>query len=351
MTAAITTEASRPKTASAGAAAKRRRAEQLPFYVAGAVLLAAYLAICLHTRTPWPWGRVVHEDGRRTLWQTIFYFEHAVRELPLDLLLGEAVAGGMVFFYPAARLGGSAGLRQRTSLLRHFGALALVVLASIVGGALWTGGGRVLLDNLGQMHTRSGAPLAWGAHWRYHFLERLATIYLAFCAVGLHWMSAGLPRQGGARGRFMPFGLTLGSFVALSVLFRLSGEPFREPTFLGHEARELFTHALVTLPLALGTCFWLRRQVAARGIAASPGRLRWPVYFTGALAVSLGAYLAAGVWLTGAAARGQSRDLVTLICPHFFEHSFTYLVVPLAAGLGYLWLVRGPRQPRSRVVG
>ena len=31
---------------------------------------------------------MVHEDGRRTLIETILYFEHATRELPLDVILG-----------------------------------------------------------------------------------------------------------------------------------------------------------------------------------------------------------------------------------------------------------------------
>ena len=36
--------------------------------------LASLMAICIHTGTLWPWGVVVHEDGRRTLAETVFYF-------------------------------------------------------------------------------------------------------------------------------------------------------------------------------------------------------------------------------------------------------------------------------------
>ena len=36
-----------------------------------------------------------------------------------------------------------------------------------------------------------------------------------------------------------------------------------------------------------------------------------------------------------AASHGQTTDIAMLLCPHFFEHGFTYLVVPLVAALVY----------------
>jgi len=39
-------------------------------------------------------------------------------------------------------------------------------------------------------------------------------------------------------------------FTALSIVFGLDLKPFTDPVFLGHQAREAFTHGLVTLPLA-----------------------------------------------------------------------------------------------------
>src|SRR5437870_5447587 len=59
-------------------------------------LAAAFVTICVHFHTAWPWNVTVHEDGRRTLRQTIFYFEHALGELPLELLLAAAVSGALL---------------------------------------------------------------------------------------------------------------------------------------------------------------------------------------------------------------------------------------------------------------
>src|SRR5438132_8743427 len=66
-------------------------------------LALAFITICVHFRTAWPWNVVVHEDGRRTLLETIFYFQHALGELPLEALLAAAVAGALLRFRkPAA---------------------------------------------------------------------------------------------------------------------------------------------------------------------------------------------------------------------------------------------------------
>src|SRR5947208_12384253 len=66
-------------------------------------LAAAFITICVRFHTAWPWNVVVHEDGRRTLFETIFYFQHALGELPLEALLAAAVAGALLRFRkPAA---------------------------------------------------------------------------------------------------------------------------------------------------------------------------------------------------------------------------------------------------------
>ena len=71
------------------------------------MLLGAFVVICFHTGTIWPWTRVVHEDGRHTLIGTILYFEHATRELPLDVILGIAIGGCVFFAFPPARCAAS----------------------------------------------------------------------------------------------------------------------------------------------------------------------------------------------------------------------------------------------------
>ena len=79
----------------------------LAWSLAGAVLAGSFLAIVIYTANPWPWFEVVHESGDRSLVATIFFFEHAARELPLDMILGAAVAGSALFALPIGKGGNS----------------------------------------------------------------------------------------------------------------------------------------------------------------------------------------------------------------------------------------------------
>ena len=209
-------------------------------------------------------------------------------------------------------------------------------MVAILAGTIRQDGGRAIVDNLSQLHTRAGAPLVWGAHWRYHLVERFAQIMLAFCVAGVSWICDGRPDARQAPGRKRLFVATLVMFAGITLLFRPTMEPFREPTFLGHQARELFTHTLVTLPLALGVCFGLARRFAcSRGVRSTESVA--PIVLAGGLSVISGLFLLGGSLLTGAQARGQTSGLAGLLFPHFAEHALGYLLVPASAGAFYLW--------------
>ena len=70
-----------------------------------AMLVLSYVMICLTLSHPAPFLLPAHEDGVRTLLNTILYFEHATRELPLDILLGLVIGGAATFaLTPADRI-------------------------------------------------------------------------------------------------------------------------------------------------------------------------------------------------------------------------------------------------------
>src|SRR5688572_4091470 len=148
-----------------------RQLERTVFWIVPAgALLAAFAGLCVMTGTLWPWHHVVHEDGSRTLLATVFYVEHATRELLPDALLALAVAGAVRYYFPPLFAAGSA---EASRWRRRLGFLVAITLVGIAGGTLWGVGGQALVGNLSQRHTRAGAPLVWGAHCRYHLIERL----------------------------------------------------------------------------------------------------------------------------------------------------------------------------------
>lgn len=298
------------------------------------VLVIAYVAICLHVGNPWPWLAPVHEDGVRTLLDTLLYYEHAARELPQDLLLG-AVIGGCVYAAFPAVAGGHVG--------RSAAPLALAgVVAVILGGAMVQTGASAVVENLLQHHTRPGAPLVWGSHWRYHLLERGPLIAVCLGIAALARGAFGAPREHLARRGVIVAVAVMALYLTLTVFFTRSladlALPFRDPQYLGHQAREIMTHVVVTLPIGWGGCVLLQRRALPTTQLNSfsswtLGLLRGAPWILGAAAAWL--YVLLASLRADAASHGQSTDWTILIFPHFFEHGFTYLVVPLTAAVTY----------------
>ena len=294
-----------------------------------AVLLVAFVAIAVYTNNPWPWQEIVHESGDRTLTGTVLYFEHAARELPLDILLGIACGGSLLFAFPARKGAPAVSKRKRLGIL----AIAtLVAVGPILLGTLHVGGVQELSDNLLQLHTRPGAPLDWGAHWRYHLLSRAFLLLLTLGLAGMVVLMVGRAGGGGRTGLLI-FATTLGLYVVLTLVFVPNLEPFKNPVYLGHQVREVLTHVLVTIPMAWGVCLILagdRSKPSSRGNAS----VRWPVV-AGFGSLVLGSFLLVAGLMSSAASQGQTKSVILLVFPHFFEHSFTYIVVALVAGLVY----------------
>jgi hypothetical protein len=328
---------------------KLRPLERTVFWIVPpTVLLVAFAGLCVMTGTVWPWHHVVHEDGSRTLLATVFYVEHAARELLPDALLALAVAGAARYYFPPVLAAGSA---QASRWRRRLGLVAAITLVGIVGGTISSAGGRAFIDNLSQLHTRGGAPLVWGAHWRYHLIERFAQMMLAFSATGVVWLLHGKPDADRAKGRFRFYGAALLVFAALTVVFQPTAESFTEPAFLGHQLRELFTHSLVTLPLALGTCLMLARTVTEESRVQGPGsRVQRPgsgavspIIVAVAAALVSGTFLLVASLATDAQSHGQAQGLAALLFPHFAEHALGYAFVPALAG----WIYLAPAKARG----
>ena len=241
--------------------------------LAGAVLLIAYGAVAVYTHNPWPWHEVVHESGDRTLLGTVLYFEHAARELPLDLLLGAAVGGSVLFAFPRRE-----GPPAATSLGRRriLATGVVLVVGVIVGGTLWAGGTAMLSANLSQLHTRPGAPLVWGAHWRFHLLSRTTLMLSSLGFAGIVVLvSRGRSGAGDRRGLLI-VGSVVALFGALTIVFGPNSDPFLDPVYLGHQVREVATHVLVAVPTAWGSCLVLA-QGDARVSEDGAAPLHWPL--------------------------------------------------------------------------
>ncbi len=292
-------------------------ANRLFFYFPLTIIASAFVAICVQFGTAWPWLVVVHEDGQRTFLDTMLYFEHALGELPLELLLSAAVAGWVMWLCgrPVAK-GGA---------LWNIGAIAIALDATIFIGASIHVGAHAAMLNLLQYHTRDSEPMIFGSHWQYHFLSQVALMLLPAIACS---------RQNRDRkGAFSLLLSTWALFAIFTIIFGVSSASFTDARFLGHQARELFTHALVTVPLAIGCCLAMPRAEADTESASKRGI--WPIAAMGVF-ILLALYLAFGIVLTRSHRLAQSNDWVKVICGHFFEHTISYLVVTVHSVFFYM---------------
>lgn len=286
-------------------------------------LIASYTIIALTQNTLSIWSLPVHEDGIRTFSGTVFYFEHAARELPLDIILGCAIGYAAAFGF-----GHHSQIRPRNWWLG-----AASIYAVILIGTFAECGTQSLYLNIFQFHTRPNADLIWGAHWYYHFFSRLSLILLSF---GLGFLAKALTGAQSAYRDQRSMLVILAVFAALSLFFlgswKLPVLAVSDPVYLGHQAREIFTHGLVTVPLAFSLCLLLNSPKSLHQDRNKSESRYWIIGVAiSTIAFLIVLYVGLNAFLGDAVNLGQSSDFKTLLFPHFFEHSFTYLATPLTA--------------------
>ena len=318
------------------------------FGIPAALLFISYAGMCWKVGALWPGDALVHESGRKTLVQTIFWLEHGVRELAIDALLGAAVAGALLSFWPASAPV-SRPLRRR--IMVWTGGFTLAFVAFVVTGAWMSSGPRVVLEELMHFHTRLGAPLVYGSHWHTHSLERIALMMLALTLAAGHAVltrrDPSVRRAPGVR----VYRWAIGIFLLATLVFRPTLHSLVDSIHIGHQARELFTHSLVTLLASFGAgLLVLRSLTGAPGIAnqrAMLSHIPRSAWLATLGAVLIGLYLAVGFFATASYGRGQSTSMVSLVLVHFYEHLLTFISTPPWTAFLCAWLA--PRLEPDRV--
>jgi hypothetical protein len=305
--------------------------------IPAAVLLASYAWLALEHETLSLWHVVVHESGRYTLGQTVFYFSHFLREVPI------AVAYAL-FLLSAS---GQAGLGGRDpssdASIRRAGWVLLLASGALVGGALLVtarqdGLGSALQDLL-QYRTRDDLA-GYGTHWRYHWLSTLWFGAVAAVAPAVTRRIPGVPGLGVSR---FWTRAAWGYFIALSLALGMSTDIFVDARYAGHQAREILTHGPVTLLLGIGMLLaWSHvGQTGATTRETHPWMTRILVGVVFLVPIHLAVISLSGDVM----AQGQSElGLSAMVAAHYFEHSLDYTLVLLLL-LGGLALGRTRPQP------
>jgi hypothetical protein len=281
------------------------------------VLAAAFGWLALDHRTFALWNVVVHESGRYTFGQTVFYFGHFLREVP--------VAVTYALFLLAASGGAGTGTPQsppvRMRPLPLLAAAALLGIAFIA--AARSAGVQSALHDLLQYRTRDD-EVAFGSHWHYHWLS---TLWFGAAVTTGVWAAQRIRRIPRLALHARWSLLAWLWFAGLSIVFGVSADVFTNAQYAGHQAREIMTHAAVTLPAGIGLV-----MIAAAGSSTVQRRVH-PIAaaLAAAMAVLIPTHLAV-ITLAGGGVmeHGQTElGLGAMVAAHYFEHTLDYLFILL----------------------
>jgi len=192
------------------------------------------------------------------------------------------------------------------------------------------------LRDLLQSRTRDDVS-AFGSHWHYHWLS---TVWfgaaVAVAPIGLRLITGASM----LRIHRLWTGIAWGYFLLLTLIFGMSAEIFVDVRYAGHQAREILTHGLVTLPLGLAILLAWERTRGGEAPIQKRAAFRW-LALAGAVLIPL--YLVI-ISLSGdVMAEGQAEmGLSGMVAAHFFEHTLDYLFV-VSLVLGAVLLRRAHR--------
>lgn len=309
------------------------RTSRAPWVVGSAagVLAVALLWLAAEHRTLALWDVVVHESGRHTLGRTVLYFRHFLREIPtlIAMTLFLLAAYGVPEISPAMRR----RARQRTGVHGMWLAAAGFLAAIAFGATAFEDGATAAWANLAQFYTRDDMT-QYGSHWRFHWLS---TIWIAMAAplvagAASRWFGA--PPPGSLRQRRLLRAAAWTWFLGLTVVFVPTAEPFLDPRYIGHQAREILTHGLVTLPLSLGLIAWMMRRHGVQGRGWGSAAELSPLALVAFIGIPL--FLGAATVFGDVMESGQrGGGLAAMVAAHFFEHTLDYVFVAMCSAGGF----------------
>jgi hypothetical protein len=248
----------------------------------------------------WLGGVPIHEDGRRTFGATVFYFEHFLREIPVDVVIALFLASAASALFPVGE--------SRSSSFWPALLSAMMLVAGAIALVAWRDGVGAVVDNLSQQVIRD-KPEARGVHWRGHLIPMV----WAGCVAA--WARAGAKLQWA--------GWTV--LVVLTIVCGLNWEVVASPRVLGHQARELMTMALVIVPVVVAIASRTSARNALPRFRLSPASVFWAM-----LVFAIPIAVAAGAVLGGGTSEVQlASGWAGAVAGHFLEHTADYVFIGL----------------------
>lgn len=311
----------------------------LLFWTPALLFLGAYIWLAFDHGTLWLFPTVIHESGNYNFLQTIFYFRHVIRELPITLFYAIASVAAFKTYGPMSQ-----GPVRRSTRSWKPSVIALVIIGVSWLKTVDDWGTEVAIQELLQGYTRDDMFLP-GSHWPFHFLSSISYVAGAvIMAAFLHYAIYGdlPPYRASLRWRWI--GGCLLILLGLTLVMGRTTDPFLDPRYIGHQGRELFTHLSMTLPLSFGI---LLRDLSIPSIETAdatgsdgcigqnhtttvshPRRVRNDLLVATGVLLFVLVFLVGGTLLTGAVEHARpNTPFSSLVAGHLFEHIVDYVLM------------------------
>ena len=282
-------------------------------------------------------NEVVHENGRYTLIETIFYFGHFSREIIICVMTSLAVAFSFYLYAPITHSIDDNSVQKTT--LWGVTICAVFVFWTVSGAAFKTGIRDFWLDFLQYRTTDTG--VLFGSHWHSHFLHLLQIFVAAIGLSQLYRGVTGLSNVTVNPGGFLYILGWVGLFLFFSLIFRTDLRPFTDTRYLAHQMREIVTHLTVTLPLAFAALITIENKLIGFQFTHSKvnNLTGWGLFL---LTTSLLVPAFILVQLHGRnimSVAQKHSGYLDLFASHYFEHVLDYFFVAVLSAVLYVSLI------------
>lgn len=300
------------------------------------VISMSYLYLSLEYKSILLFSAKVHESGRYTLLQTIMYFDHFAREIPVSIMNAFSVSVSFYLFTPVPGIP-SSFLKKVFNITFVF---LIFFLFFVVSEAVHKNGLQSFLLDLLQFRTRDN-EIAYGSHWHSHFLDM---IFIFATSLSISFLYRAITRCCGNsmnRFGFRLIGIWSGVFMLITLILVPSAKSFSDTRYLAHQFREILTHCTVTIPLSFAILISIEKRFSAD---FNPAMINTKYKYTGliVLCCALIIPLFIVVRLMGnniLSAAQKKTGYWDLLASHYFEHSLDYAFVPALAVFLYIMFV------------
>jgi hypothetical protein len=282
---------------------------------------------------------LTHENGRLTLLNSLFYFDHFIACVPMITVFALCTAGG---FALSIRIPSGAHTVRTTFMpIILLGSSVLLVLAAFVA-SIYTAGWQGTINYALQRIERDGI-ISPGGNWNQ---LQLSNIPISLGTIGI---SSTLVMWARAPSFQRKSSLIVGGVICLSVAAMLlvgisvlnwpGWQSFLNPRWLAHSIREVATYPLTGIPIALVSVVLVEHYLS--GLDTWTVKLRWPSLILIIIAIGLivgELILLRNMDVLAIAQRPSfapnGLSIPYLLCSHVFEHFLDFILIsPLTGGI------------------